>query len=64
MYLNLILSVLLMRHGFIFKIHDVTDCNLLQQYVKHVYYGETTNNMFLMPTSYIILPSVLKNLPV
>ena len=28
------------------KIHDVSDCNLLQQYLNHIYDWATTNNMF------------------
>ena len=46
------------------KIHDVSDCNLLQQDLNHIYDWATTNNMFLMPKSFIILPSVLRNPPV
>ena len=46
------------------KIHDVSDCNLLQQDLNHIYDWVTTNNMFLMPKSFIILPSVLRNPPV
>ena len=46
------------------KIHDVSDCNLLQQDFNHIYDWATTNNMFLMPKSFIILPSVLRNPPV
>ena len=46
------------------KIHDVADCNLLQHDLNHIYDRATTNNMFLMPKSFIILPSVLRNPPV
>ena len=46
------------------KIHDVSDCNLLQQDLNHIYDWAFTNNMFLMPKSFIILPSVLRNPPV
>ena len=46
------------------KIHDVSDCNLLQQDLNHIYDWATTNNMFLMTKSFIILPSVLRNPPV
>ena len=28
------------------KIHDVSDCNLLQQDLNHIYDWATTNNMF------------------
>ena len=38
------------------KIHDVSDCNLLQQDLNHIYDWASTNNMFLMPNSFIILP--------
>ena len=37
----------------------MSDCNLLQQDHNHIYDWATTNNMFLMPKSFIILPSVL-----
>ena len=45
------------------KLHDVFDCNLLQHdlNLNHIYDWATTNNMFLMPISFIILPSVLRN---
>ena len=46
------------------KMHDVSDCNLLQQYLNHIYDWASTNNMFLMPKSFNILPSVLRNVPV
>ena len=46
------------------KIRDVSDCNLLQQDLNHINDGASTNNMFLMPKSFIILPSVLRNPPV
>ena len=38
--------------------HDVSDYNLLQQDLNHIYDLATTNNMFLMPKSFIKLPSV------
>ena len=38
------------------KIHDASDCNLLQQDLNHIYDWATTNNMFLMHKSFIILP--------
>ena len=43
------------------KFHDVSYCNLLQQDLNHIYEWSTTNNMFLIPKSFIILPSVLRN---
>ena len=46
------------------KIHDVSDCNLLQQDLSHIYDWDSTNNMCLMPKSFIILPSVLRTPPV
>ena len=46
------------------KIHDVSDCNLLQQDLNHIYDWATTNNMFFNAQSFIILPSVLRNPPV
>ena len=46
------------------KIHYVFDCNLLRQDLNHIYDWASTNNMFLMPKSFIILPSVLRNPPV
>ena len=46
------------------KNYDVSYCNLLQQDLNHLYDWATTNIMFLMPKSFIILPSVLWNLPV
>ena len=45
-------------------IHVVSDCSLLQQDLNHIYDWATTNTMFLMPKSFIILPSVLRNPPV
>ena len=46
------------------KIHDVSDCNLLQQDLNHIYDWATTNNMVLIPKSFIIFPSLLRNPPV
>ena len=46
------------------KIHEVSDCNILQQHLNQIYYRASTNNMFLMPNRIIILPSVLRNPPV
>ena len=46
------------------KIHDVSDCNILQQDLNHIYDWASTNTMFLMPKSFIILPSVLRNPPI
>ena len=46
------------------KIHDVSDCNLFQQDLNHICDRATINNMFLMPKSFIILPSVIRNSPV
>ena len=31
------------------KIHDVSDCNILQQYFNHIYDWATTTNMFFNP---------------
>ena len=39
----------------------MSDCNLLQQDLNHIYDWAITNNMILMPRSFIILPSVLSN---
>ena len=44
------------------KINDVTDCNTLQQDLNHVYDWASTNNMFSMPKSFIMFPSVLINI--
>ena len=46
------------------KINDVSDCNLLQEDLNHMYDWASTNNMCLMPKSFIILLSVLRNHPV
>ena len=46
------------------KIQDVSNCNLLQQYLNHIYDWASTINMFLMLRSFIILPSVLRNVVV
>ena len=43
------------------KIHYVSDDNLLQQDLNHIYDWATTNNMFSMLKNLIILPSVLSN---
>ena len=44
------------------KIYDVTDCNTLQQDLNHEYHWASANNMFLMPKSFIMFPSVLINI--
>ena len=42
------------------KIDDVTDCNTLKQDLNHVCDWASVNNMFSMPKSLIMFPSVLK----
>ena len=44
------------------KIDDVTDCNTLLQDLNHVHDWASTNNMFSMPRSFIMCPSVLINI--
>ena len=44
------------------KINYVTDCDTLQQDLNHVYDWASTNNMFSMPKSFIMFPSVLINI--
>ena len=41
-----------MIHRFFTKIHDVSDCNLLQQYLNHIYDWASTNNMFFIAQTF------------
>ena len=44
------------------KTDDVTNCNILQQDLNHVYNWASANNIFSMPKSFIMFPSVPINI--